>query len=313
MRSCARAVNPCCCMALSSRRSASGPRSQCTRTCRVDIWALEKILSPDFLKRLRCRSRAAITRVRISAEPSAAAPPRSSLYLTGWNLYMDIDSVEQRTGDLGDIALDHGRRAHALARFVVEISTGAGIHGGREHEARRKAERHGGAGDGDVVVFERLAHDFEHVARKLRQFVEEEKSVVGQGNFAGTRDDAATNEAGVGDGVMGRAERTLRDEPGGGMEDSSNGVDLGCLKRLFKRKGSKDGGQALGEHGLAGARRPDHEDVVAAGSGNFERALGCLLAADIFEVDGEMLQLAEKLFGLHAEGFALNLADDAGV
>ncbi len=60
------------------------------------------------------------------------------LILNGGHLDMDIDAVEERAGDLGDVALDHGRGAHALARFVVEIAAGAGIHGGGEHEARRE-------------------------------------------------------------------------------------------------------------------------------------------------------------------------------
>ncbi len=59
----------------------------------------------------------------------------------------------------------------------------------------------------------------------------------------------------------------------------------------------KDRGQPLGEHGLAGAGRADHEDVVAAGGGDFEGALGGLLSAHIFEVDREMLELAEQGFG----------------
>ena len=221
---------------------------------------------------------------------------------------MDVDAVEERAGDLGDVALDHGRGAHALARLVVEVAAGAGVHGGGEHEARGKAERHGGAGDGDGVVFERLAHDFEDVAGELGQFVEEEQAVVGEGDFAGTRDDAAADEAGVGDGVVRRAEGALGDEPGGGIEDAGDGVDLGGLERFFEGERREDRRQALGEHGLAGAGRADHEDVVAAGGGDFESALGGVLAADIFEVDGEVLQLAEQLFGLDAEGLALDLA-----
>jgi hypothetical protein len=62
-----------------------------------------------------------------------------------------------------------------------------------------------------------------------------------------------------------------------------------------KVSGARIEGQPLGEHGLAGAGRADHKDVVAAGSGHFERALGRLLAAHIFEVDGEVLQLAEQI------------------
>jgi hypothetical protein len=58
-----------------------------------------------------------------------------------------------------------------------------------------KGERHGGARDGDGVIFERLAHHLEHVAGKLRQLVEEEKPVVRERDFAGAGNDAAADEA----------------------------------------------------------------------------------------------------------------------
>ena len=37
---------------------------------------------------------------------------------------MYIDAIEQWTGDLGDVALDHGRSAHALTGLVVEVTAG---------------------------------------------------------------------------------------------------------------------------------------------------------------------------------------------
>jgi hypothetical protein len=37
------------------------------------------------------------------------------LILNGWNLYVDIDAVEERPGNFCHIALNHGRSAHALA------------------------------------------------------------------------------------------------------------------------------------------------------------------------------------------------------
>ena len=43
----------------------------------------------------------------------------------------------------------------------------------------------------------------------------------------------------------------------------------------------QDGGQAAGEHRLARARRADHQDVVAAGGGDLERALGVSVAAHV--------------------------------
>jgi hypothetical protein len=52
---------------------------------------------------------------------------------------------------------------------------------------------------------------------------------------------------------------------------------------------------------------------VSAGRGDFESALGCLLASDIVEVDGEMLQLAEKSFARNAKGFALDSAEQLAV
>ena len=87
---------------------------------------------------------------------------------------MNIDAVQERAGDLGNVALDHGRGAHALARLVVEEAAGAGIHGSGQHEARRKAERHGGSRDGHGVIFEGLAQNLEYVTGKLRQLVQEQ-------------------------------------------------------------------------------------------------------------------------------------------
>ena len=195
------------CMARSSRRSAVGtefavvadlPRASSARwrrSSRRTAW-----------KRSAGRSRAAMTRLRISAEPSGGCAAAQLLILHGRNLDVDVDAVEQRPGDLRDVALDHRRRAHALARLVVEIAARTRIHGGDEHEAGGKAERHGGARDGDRVVFQRLAHHLQHVARKLGQLVQKEDAVVGQADLAGAGDDAAADQAGVGDGVVRRAE-----------------------------------------------------------------------------------------------------------
>ena len=156
------------------------------------------------------------------------------LVLNGRNLDVNVDAVEQRPGDFGHVALDHGRGAHALARLVVEVAARAGIHGRGQHEARRKTERHGGAGDGDRVIFQRLAHHFEHVARELGQLVEKEQAVVGQRDLAGAGHDAAADQSGVGDGVVRRAERPLRDQARAGIEHAGHGVNLGGLERFFE-------------------------------------------------------------------------------
>ena len=60
------------------------------------------------------------------------------LVLHGGDLDVDVDAVEERARDLGDVALDHGRGTHAVAGLVVEVAAGAGVHGGGEHEAGGK-------------------------------------------------------------------------------------------------------------------------------------------------------------------------------
>src|SRR5580704_15063289 len=112
---------------------------------------------------------------------------------------MNIDAIEQRSADFGNVALDHGRGAEALARLVVEVAARAGVDGGGEPEARGKGEGHGSAGDGDGVIFERLSHDFENVSGELGQFVEEEQPIVSERDFTGAGNDSAADETGVGD------------------------------------------------------------------------------------------------------------------
>ena len=47
-----------------------------------------------------------------------------------------------------------------------------------------------------------MAKNFEHVAGEFRQLVEKKQAVVGERDFAGTRNDTAADQAGVGNGVM---------------------------------------------------------------------------------------------------------------
>jgi hypothetical protein len=73
--------------------------------------------------------------------------------LHGRHVDVDIDAIEQRTGNLGDIPLDHGRRAGAIARWIVEKAARAGIHGRCQHKSRREGQRHSRTGNGDRAVF----------------------------------------------------------------------------------------------------------------------------------------------------------------
>ena len=57
------------------------------------------------------------------------------------------------------------------------------------------------------------------------------------------------------------------------------------FEQLGRRQRRQDRGQPRRQHRLAGAGRADHQEVVAAGGGDFERALGALLALDVGEVE----------------------------
>jgi hypothetical protein len=61
--------------------------------------------------------------------------------------------------------------------------------------------RAGGARDGQLAVFQGLARDLEHLGLEPGQLVEEEDAVVGQAHLARSRDGAAADKAGLGDGV----------------------------------------------------------------------------------------------------------------
>ncbi len=60
------------------------------------------------------------------------------LVFHGGNFDVDIDAVEKRAGNFGNVALNLRRGAVALARGVAEESARTRVHRGGEHEARRE-------------------------------------------------------------------------------------------------------------------------------------------------------------------------------
>ena len=68
-------------------------------------------------------------------------------------------------------------------------------------------------------------------------------------------------------------------------QDPGDRVDLGGSQCFWQGWCGKYSGQSTGEHGLSRAGRADHQQMVSAGCGDFEGALGVVLAADFREVD----------------------------
>ena len=79
-------------------------------------------------------------------------------------------------------------------------------------------------------------------------------------------------------------------------------MDARGLERLVERERRADAGNALGQHRFAAAGRPDHEHVVAARDGDFQRALHVLLALHVGEVVLDRVELAEQFGGIDAHG-----------
>lgn len=85
---------------------------------------------------------------------------------------------------------------------------------------------------------------------------------MGEADLTRPRDVSSADEPDVGNGVVGRAERPSADERRLPAQKAGHGEYLGRLDGLLQGEIGQDGRQALGQHGLAGARRPHHEHVV---------------------------------------------------
>src|SRR6266446_3068448 len=115
---------------------------------------------------------------------------------------LNIDTVHERTGDLGHVALNLWRRAEAFAAEVIREATRAGIGGRDKNERSRESECHCSASYCDSSVFKRLPEHLQNVAREFGKLIEEEHTVVRHADFAGPWNRPAANKSGVGDRVV---------------------------------------------------------------------------------------------------------------
>src|SRR5215472_8450996 len=150
-----------------------------------------------------------------------------------------------------------------------------------------------------AATFQRLPHNLQHIAGKLRELVEKQHAVVGQRNLARPGNDSAADQSGVGNSVVRSAKRSHIDQALGRIQHTGHTVDLRCLQCFLEGERGKNARNAFGQHGLTRTRWTDHQDVVAAGAGNFERPLGGELAANFLEVGSAGWLAAEHLRGVH--------------
>jgi hypothetical protein len=84
--------------------------------------------------------------------------------------------------------------------------------------------------------------------------------VVRQADLAGMRDAAAADEAGLRGRVVRAAKRPHPEQALAGRQQAGDAPDGGRLDRFLQRERRQDGGDTAGQHRLAGAGRPDHQD-----------------------------------------------------
>ena len=160
----------------------------------------------------------------------------------------------------------------------------AGVHGAHQHEPAGQAYAPRGAGDGDFPVLDGLAQHLHGILAELRQLVQEEHPVVGQGYLPRPREGPASRQGHGGDGVVGAPEGTAQEEGVLSVGHTRHGPDLGGLQGLPPGHVRQDGGQAAGQHGLSRPRRTDEQDVVSPGGGDLQCPLHVLLPHDLGEV-----------------------------
>ena len=160
----------------------------------------------------------------------------------------------------------------------------AGVHRADQHEPCGERRGAGRACYANQALLEWLPQHVERAPRELAHLVEEQHAFVREADLAGTGELPSADERDVRDGVVRRAERPLREEADPRRQQPRDRVHRARLQCLVERQRRQDARHAPRHHRLAGAGWANHEDVVAAGCRDFERAARQGLRQHIGEV-----------------------------
>lgn len=100
---------------------------------------------------------------------------------------VQVDTVQQRAGQFVAIALNLLRRTTTPSGRLAKISTGTGIHCGHQLKACWKPHPIPRPGDHDMARLQRLAKYLKHPPIELRQLIQKQHAMVGEGDFTGLR------------------------------------------------------------------------------------------------------------------------------
>ena len=198
----------------------------------------------------------------------------------GCHTQVHIDTVQQRAGDLGAITGDAIGRAVTTPRYVALITTRTGVHGRNELKRCRELGLAGRARDHDMPGLQRLAQHFQHLVIKLGQLVEKQHAAMRQRDLARLGGGAAAHQRHTRGRMMRAAKRPAAERLGieGRARYRGNGRHI---QRVGARHDRQQPRQPLGQHGLARARRANHQQRMAAGGCDFQRTPRLGLAAHV--------------------------------
>ena len=111
---------------------------------------------------------------------------------------MNVNSVEQGTGDPLLIFRHERGRAGTGFLCIAIVSTRTGVHRGNKLKIRGKSQRPLGTANGHNFIFHRLAHHFENTRAEFRELVQKQYPSVGQGYFTRFRNISSTHQTCIG-------------------------------------------------------------------------------------------------------------------
>ena len=181
------------------------------------------------------------------------------LVLYGGNVDVQVNAVQQGTGDLFRILCHFTVRAGAFSGGVAPPAAAAGVHGAHQLEPGRKVQGAARAGHGHLAVLQRLPHGLQHIPVEFRQLVQKQHAVVGKGDLTGPHGRAAARQRRGRGGVVRAAEGTADQKGMTGICQTGHRPDAGDCQSFLPAHVGQDGGQTLGQHGFARARASDEE------------------------------------------------------
>ena len=199
------------------------------------------------------------------------------------HLHLQVDTVQQWAGDAAAVALHLFGTALAAAAGIAPVAAGTGVHGRHQLETGRELRLARGPGDEDVAGLQGFAQHLQHAAVELRQFIEEQHALVGQGDLPRPWLGTTTHQSDRRGTVVGGAEGTAAPVAGIEARATHRGQSR-RLQGLVLLQLRQDAGQAAGQQALAGAGRSHHEQAVTTGRGHLQRAPRLHLATHLGQV-----------------------------